>query len=133
MTATDTTTEAASTPTKGIDVLPIRGGKRIALEWFPHTEDAPTGGRALPLAGYVRLTSDRDRTSYAVTECPDEHGRSVVFSKVGGKGTDRKREWYVLRCDRDGTHAKCDCEGHTRHGHCKHADSLETLVANRWL
>lgn len=116
------------TPAKFIDVLPIRGGKRQSLEWLPHAEDFEHG------EGFVILTSDRDRTSFAVAQYPgDSPLLGFVFTKVSGKGTDKDRESYVLTCTRNGNEAKCDCRGHVRHGHCRHSDCLETLFLNRWL
>ncbi len=133
MNATTGEAETVVVAKRFLDVLPVRGGRRIALEWTPFDSDGPEPGGNLPLVGHVVLTGARDRTTYRVTECPDEHGRSVVMTKVEGKGTDARREWYILRCDRDGTHGRCDCQGFVKWANCKHADTLETLVANEWL
>ena len=111
-----------------IDVLPVRGGKRQSLEWIPHSEEAEHG------EGFVVLTSDKDRTSYAVAQTHGEpYMLGFVFSKVSSTGTDAKRPAYLLTCTRSGSEPKCDCAGFARHGHCRHADSLQTLFANRWL
>jgi hypothetical protein len=114
--------------TKFLDVLPIRGGKRQSLEWQPHSTDFEHG------EGFVVLTSDRDRTSYCITQYPGESTLlGFVFSKVGGKGTDKGRTSYVLTCTRNGNDAKCDCRSFPKNGYCRHADALETLFLNKWL
>lgn len=116
-------------PAKFVDVLPVRGGNRIALEWLPHVEEMAHG------EGFVVLTSKRDRTAYSVAQYPGESMLlGFAFTKVGGKvGTDRGRNSYILTCTRNGNDAKCDCRGFERHGACKHADALETLFLNKWL
>jgi hypothetical protein len=119
---------AAPAPARFLDVLPVRGNKRQALEWCPHSEDFEHG------EGFVTLTSDRDQTRYAVTAWNGVGPLlAFVFTKVGGKGTDKDRESYLLTCCRSGSDAKCDCRGHSKHGHCRHSDALETLFLNKWL
>ncbi len=132
MNATEPT--AAPAPVKRWeDLLPKRGGKSISLHWFPTPRDFPAPGETLPQAGFVVLTSGRDRTTYAVTESPESHGRCVCLSKSRGKGTDKSRAAYVVVCDHDGTHGRCECEGWRRYGYCKHLDTVQTLIMNRWL
>lgn len=128
MTTTDATpTEAQPAAKRCIDVLPVRGGKRQALEWLAHSSDFEHG------EGFAIITSDRDRTAYAVSAAPDTSGLCFLFTKVGGKGTDKTRESYLIVCDRDGTHGRCECKGWTKWGWCKHADTVESLVTNRWV
>ena len=135
MTATEAT---ANKPVRFLDVLPVRGGKRQSLEWMPH-DTPPDDGAALPQAGFVVLTSDRDRTAYAVTEYPVSWGRGFVLTKIGGKGTDKTRECYDVQCsnaprDEKGEYDdKCDCRGAVTHGSCRHQDAVRTLLINRWL
>ena len=125
MNAEPTTTE----PPKWYDILPTRGGKHYALEWLPHSVDFEHG------EGFAILTGPRDRTSYAVSMCnsPNPWLLSFCFTKVQGRGTDKTRESYIVTCSRTGTDAKCECKGWERWRWCKHADTLETLFANRWL
>ena len=121
MTTTDTTTR------RFLDVLPVRGGKRQALEWMPHSDDFAHG------EGFVVLTSARDRTAYAVAQGPcDGPLLSFVFTKVGeSRGTDAGRSAYLLTCTVNGNEAKCDCRGHQRWGWCRHSDALSTLFLNK--
>jgi hypothetical protein len=116
-----------------VDILPKRKGGRQTLRWLPTPEDFPAEGRALPQAGFVTLSSARDETTYCVTESAETHGRCVLLRKVSGRGTDKDRDSYLVICDRDGTHGRCECAGWKRHGTCKHVDCIETLIANRWL
>jgi hypothetical protein len=132
MTTTETTSETTSetTATTYLDVLPVRGGKRQAMEWMPHTSDFAHG------EGFVILTSKTDRTSYAVSECPEATGRCFLFSKVKpGTGTAKNKDSYIVRCltagDKDVD--TCECDGFRRWGWCKHSDAARTLLMNRWL
>lgn len=123
----------ATTPTEPqrecIDVLPIRGGKRMALTWIPHADDYT------PLAGYAVISGERDRTGYAVTQFPAGTLLGFQFTKVGGKGTDKDRESYGVFCGKDGDASKdhCECAGFARWKTCKHSDAARTLLINRWL
>ncbi len=122
--------DATTTPApKFYDVLPIRGGKRVALEWMPAAEDFTT------LAGYCVLTSDRDRTGYSVSEFPvGWNGRGFQFTKVSGTGSDPTQESYSVFCGKGAPdHSQCECQGFLRWGWCKHSDAILTLIANEWI
>jgi hypothetical protein len=124
---------ATTTAERYFEVLPVRAGRRVALEWLPTPRDLPAADETLPQAGFVVLTGSRDRTSYAVTESGERYGRCFTLSKSGGKGTDARREAYVIVCDNDGTHGRCECEGFRARGTCRHVDCVESLIYNKWL
>lgn len=118
-----------------VDVLPTRGGKRQAITWEPCAECAYTR-----LLGYAKIQGARDTTCYAVTLVPTPAAAPVtlLFSKVGGKGTDPTRDRYLVECERTNARReryqdRCECTGFQRHGHCKHSDAARTLLLNRWL
>lgn len=119
-------------PSRYIDILPPRAdGKRGALEWFPHPHDGT------PLLGFVRLTLPDDCTVYSVSETRTHTGRAFMLTKQGGKGTDARRGGYAVFCV--GAKAlSCECQGARGHGtrgnlNCKHAGSIEALIANSWV
>lgn len=121
---------AATTPEtkEGIDVLPVRGGKRGAIRWIPKANDDT------PLAGFVVIDTHTDRTGYRVTEFPTgRKDRGFMLTKCGGKGTDQKRAGYAVFCGERPEQDTCECEGFRNHRHCKHADSMRTLLMNHWL
>jgi hypothetical protein len=71
--------------------------------------------------GRVRITCGRLTTDYTVVELPCE---------IGGRGFEvsnmSSMEIYHTRIH--GRDRSCDCLGHYRHGHCKHADGLARLI-----
>ena len=44
-----------------------------------------------------------------------------------------KSDGTVYNVELDGGFHSCDCQGHTNHGHCKHASSLAALIASHKL
>lgn len=127
---TETTTESATDLRRRecVDVLPLRGGHRLALRWIPRTGDFT------PQAGFMVLEDAKTSTAYSVTECPTHYGRSFFVAKVGGRGagTDKGRESYSVECGPTEATDRCDCRGFM-HGHCRHADGLRTLLLNAWI
>ncbi len=123
MNATDDKTRAF------LDVLPTRGGKRVALRWLPATGDFN------PQAGFAVLDDDKLQTAYALTEYPCAIGRGFFFSKVGGKdaGTDKTRGGYCVECGTTAAQDRCECRGFQRWGWCRHCDAARTLLINAWL
>jgi hypothetical protein len=108
----------------------VRDGKRGAIKWLPHAEDDT------PQEGFVIITTDRDRTVYAVTGFPTSMGRGFFLGKLGGKdaGTDKRRAGYSVVCAARGPEGDhCECAGFSRWGWCKHSDCCRTLLMNGWV
>jgi hypothetical protein len=61
-------------------------------------------------------------TDYTVLELPCE---------IGGRGFEVSNlsNLEIYHVHVHGRDRSCDCVGHLRHGHCKHADGLARLVA----
>jgi hypothetical protein len=111
------------------DILPERAGKRGAIRWLPHAENYEHG------EGFVTITMDRDTTTYHVTAYPTAVGRGFMLTKLGGKATAKKSESYAVECVGVGDNATghCECDGWRFTKHCKHFDSVATLLMNSWL
>lgn len=74
-------------------------------------------------AGVVRITVGRAQTDYFLTEMAADFGRGFRVEKVGLEGGP------AYHVNLDGDRRTCDCQGHARHGHCRHADGLAALLA----
>jgi hypothetical protein len=80
---------------------------------------APTA----PMPGIVRITvGEEPWCDYNVARIPSDFGRAFRLVKILGPH-DR---YDVLL---NGEHSSCECKGFLRHGHCKHVDGLQALVA----
>lgn len=119
----------SSEPLPCLDVLPVRGGKRIALKWIHKTTDFST------LAGYVVLTDARDTAAYSVSEFPRSVGRGFMLTKVGGRVKSARQSGYAVECVTAGEEPTggCECAGFAYGGRCRHLDAVATLLANGWL
>lgn len=112
------------------EVLPARkSSKRSALNWAPVTDNAFSH-----VAGVLVIHTDRASVGYTVSEFPTGWtGRGFVLAKVT-TGTDPESESYSVFCNPARPAAvSCDCKGHERFLHCKHADAVVSLIANNWL
>jgi hypothetical protein len=69
----------------------------------------------------VRITVGGKATDYYLTGIPSDFGRGFRLEKMGAEET------YHVNLDAD--RQTCECKGHLRHGHCKHADGLAALIA----
>ena len=58
--------------------------------------------------------------AYDLLEITSDYGRGFELTKADGT---------VYHVNLDGLASACDCKGHSRHGHCKHVDSLTALQA----
>lgn len=80
--------------------------------------------------GKISITVGKETTEYVTdmfSVAPDFGPFGFRFQKT------ETLEIYHLTCSSpDPTKAviKCDCKGHTRHGLCKHADSLKWMLLN---
>lgn len=72
-------------------------------------------------SGLVRIRVGKVESDYYLTEMAADFGRGFRLEKVGGD--------EVYHVNADGDTKSCDCKGHSRHGHCKHADGLSALIA----
>jgi hypothetical protein len=59
--------------------------------------------------------------TYDLLEITSDYGRGFQLTKADGT---------VYHVCLDGLCSACDCKGHTKHGHCKHVDSLTALEAD---
>jgi hypothetical protein len=71
--------------------------------------------------GRVRITCGRLTTDYTVVELPCE---------IGGRGFEVSNlsNMEIYHVNLNGTDRSCECLGHYRHGHCKHAGGLARLI-----
>jgi hypothetical protein len=76
-------------------------------------------------SGLVRIRVGQVEADYLLTEVPADFGRGFKVEKVG-IGEDDAATYHV---NIEGGKGACDCKGHSRHGHCKHADGLAALIA----
>jgi hypothetical protein len=72
--------------------------------------------------GRVRIVNGRIDTLYVVVE---------IRCDIGGRGFEVSNTFNmeVYHTHLNGRDRSCDCIGHLRHGHCKHADALAALIA----
>jgi hypothetical protein len=78
---------------------------------------APFGGNP----GVVRITAGKEVNDYLLTPLASDFGTAYRLDKIG---VEDGEPYHVCL---DGTNHTCDCKGHARHGHCKHADGLVAL------
>jgi hypothetical protein len=73
------------------------------------------------------LTVGKKRFGYYVFPLASDFGRAFKLVKFScDVEADGATEYDICL---DGHRTHCDCKGHQRHGHCKHAESLAVLVA----
>ncbi len=108
-----------------IDLLPRHEGEQLGVWWFPST---------LPGCGVAKV-GRKKVTSYTVNEFPtDWAGRAFRLAKLPDEpGTDPDNESYAVFCASDPRLHRCECKGFARWHHCKHIDTVTTLIANGWL
>jgi hypothetical protein len=53
-----------------------------------------------------------------------DFGRGFLVEKI-----DTAAQTAAYHVNLDGDKRTCECKGHLRHGHCKHADGLAALIA----
>ena len=70
--------------------------------------------------GLVVITVGTQAVDYFLCRVPSDWGQAFSVEKIGGK------ELYHVHLD--GDKRTCDCKGHARWGHCKHADGLAALA-----
>jgi hypothetical protein len=88
--------------------------QRRKPERFCNVTRAQEGTRTLTL----RVGNQTD--TYDLLEVRADYGHGFELTKADGT---------VYHINLDGLTRFCDCKGHSRHGHCKHADSLAALEA----
>jgi hypothetical protein len=71
--------------------------------------------------GVVLITVGKESAQYFLRQVDADYGRGFTVEKIGGEG------FYAVNID--GDKPTCECKGHTRHGHCKHADGFAALIA----
>ncbi len=74
--------------------------------------------------GVVRLTVGKESADYYLFAIPADFGTAFKVVKIGIDATEGE---YAVNIDAD--KRTCDCKGHARHGHCKHADGIAALIA----
>jgi hypothetical protein len=71
--------------------------------------------------GVVASTVGKEKAEYLLAELAADYGRGFELEKIGGL--------EVYHVNVDGAAKTCDCKGHSRWGHCKHADGVAALIA----
>ncbi|HKI33601.1 MAG TPA: hypothetical protein VKA46_17230 [Gemmataceae bacterium] len=74
--------------------------------------------------GIVRIWVGKEHADYFLTILPADFGRGFKVEKIG---LHENEPGYHVNID--GDKKTCECKGHLRHGHCKHADGLAALIA----
>jgi hypothetical protein len=74
--------------------------------------------------GVISITRGRDTADYLLAPLPSGPVRYFLVQKIGRDGMEPP--YFVSLA---GDERSCDCQGHRRYGHCKHADALATLIA----
>jgi hypothetical protein len=75
------------------------------------------------LSGVLRITTGKTANYYLLR--PFKGGFEVERVGFDADGTA-----YRVTLGGDGAAPGCDCQGHRRHGHCKHVDTLAEMVAD---
>jgi hypothetical protein len=79
--------------------------------------------------GAVKLTCGKLTHAYYVNELPAADGRGFELEKIELATALEERTAYHVFLHANGQDRHCDCRGHARWGHCKHADGLAALLA----
>jgi hypothetical protein len=74
--------------------------------------------------GVVRIRVGTESADYFLTEIPSDFGRGFRVEKIG-----LECQEGAYHVNLDGGNKTCECKGHLKWGHCKHADGLAALVA----
>jgi hypothetical protein len=75
--------------------------------------------------GVIFITRGRDTADYLLAPLPSGKVRYFLVQKIVPDGLEPP---YLVSLA--GEERSCDCQGHRRYGHCKHADALATLIAD---
>src|SRR4051812_46550026 len=73
--------------------------------------------------GVVSITVGKEQVDYFLTEIPADFGRGFKVEKMG-----LDAEPVAYHVNIDGDNKTCECKGHARWHHCKHADGIAALV-----
>lgn len=72
--------------------------------------------------GLLKIVMGKEAAVYWYREIPaDFGGRAFELRKF------QAEEAYHVLLPGNGCHGSCECKGHIRHGHCKHAEGLAAL------
>jgi hypothetical protein len=74
--------------------------------------------------GVLRIRVGKQEADYFLTELAADFGRGFLVEKI-----DAAAEPAAYHVNLDGDKRTCECKGHLRHSHCKHADGLAALIA----
>jgi hypothetical protein len=89
---------------------------------------------------FARIVNDAETLvcTLVIRTVEQPSGRETVDTyTVEDIGTDRQGargisltnpDGTVYNLELDGGYRSCDCKGHERHGHCKHADAVAKLI-----
>jgi hypothetical protein len=75
------------------------------------------------MPGLLQITVGQAATYYLLSVTPADFGRGFRLEKVD------PADMAAYAVNLDGERRTCDCQGHAKWGHCKHADGLAKLVA----
>ena len=68
----------------------------------------------------LTLRVGKKTDAYDLLEITTDYGRGFELTKADGT---------IYHVCLDGLCSACDCKGHSKHGHCKHVESLAALEA----
>jgi hypothetical protein len=108
------------------------------IDLLPPRPSSPRGS-GLTWQGDVLTIDVRKSTRYRLEEFPADGGRGFRFVKLDAGSDVTERVYNVFVCARSGgQNDSCDCRGFVSTsrrgpGHCKHLDSILTLMGNGWL
>ena len=72
------------------------------------------------------ITQGRDTTFYTLTDLDPGFGQAAFRLSKADRGDGPGEQYDVLI---DGARSTCECMGFCRHGHCKHVEAVESLIA----
>jgi hypothetical protein len=79
------------------------------------------------------LTVGKLAVGYHVEPLPTDFGRGFKLTKFAEGGGDTEEDTYLVNIDPATGNKECSCKGNAYAGHCKHADALARLIADRKL
>jgi hypothetical protein len=75
----------------------------------------------------MRLSVNGQTTGFYLSRVPSDFDTAWQLEKFAADdGSDPSERVYHVLCTEG--HSSCDCKGHQRHEHCRHASAVEALL-----